>query len=278
MLRIAPGGDDVAGPHIHAPLGGLAIDSHIAPQPGNARRHGALCQREPQLRHPQGQRRSAGGVNINANYTVSRCVGLEMVPNAQFGIGYINPADPDYDRGHCEGDRTHLANGTVGYVTPAVDDPVLGLLASNWRLSGIVNVRSGSWMSVLSGRDGAFNGQANQRVDQVSDEVYGAKTVASYLNRAAFAQPALGTYGTSGRNAYEGPGSRNVDLSLVRSFRFSTHRIEARVEAFNAFNWFSLGGSENIGNPVTALNNANFGRILSAGDPRIMQFAVKYQF
>ena len=33
-----------------------------------------------------------------------------------------------------------------------------------------------------------------------------------------------------------------VDLSLVRSFRFGNgHRIEARVEAFNAFNWFLLG-------------------------------------
>jgi len=83
----------------------------------------------------------------------------------------------------------------------------------------------------------------------------------------------LGTYGTSGRNAFEGPGSRVVDLSLVRSFRFlQTHRIEARLEAFNAFNWFRWG------NPTTNFNNANFGRILSAGEPRIMQFAMKYQF
>ena len=58
----------------------------------------------------------------------------------------------------------------------------------------------------------------------------------------------------------------------MRSFRFSTHRIEARIEAFNAFNWFRPG------NPVTAFNNVNFGRILTALEPRIMQFAVKYQF
>ena len=32
-----------------------------------------------------------------------------------------------------------------------------------------------------------------------------------------------------------GPGSRTVDLSLVRSFRFAgTHRIEARIETFGA--------------------------------------------
>ena len=111
-----------------------------------------------------------------------------------------------------------------------------------------------------------------QRANQVSDDVY-RRTVNEWFNPAAFAQPALGTFGNSGRNAYEGPGSRVVDLALVRSFRFAdTHRIEARVEAFNAFNWFRWN------NPTTALNNANFGRILSAGDPRIMQFALKYQF
>ena len=34
----------------------------------------------------------------------------------------------------------------------------------------------------------------------------------------------------------------------------------------------------NYNAPVTALNSANFGRILSAGDPRIMQFALKVDF
>jgi hypothetical protein len=59
----------------------------------------------------------------------------------------------------------------------------------------------------------------------------------------------------------------------VRSFAFSaTQRLEARIEAFNAFNWFRWG------NPITNLSDQNFGRILSAGDPRIMQFALKYSF
>jgi len=34
----------------------------------------------------------------------------------------------------------------------------------------------------------------------------------------------------------------------------------------------------NFNNPTSALNSTNFGRILSAGDPRIMQFALKYDF
>ena len=83
----------------------------------------------------------------------------------------------------------------------------------------------------------------------------------------------LGTFGNSGRNQFYGPGAKTVDLSLVRSFRFAEgHRVEARLEAFNAFNWVRLN------NPTSAVNNANFGKILGSSDPRIMQFALKYTF
>jgi hypothetical protein len=220
------------------------------------------------------QRRSVNGVSVNANYTLSRCVGLEMVPNAQFGIGFTNPADPNYDYGYCEGDRTHIANGTVGYQTPTVDSPVLGALASNWRLSGIVNVRSGSRLWIISGRDNAFNGQANQRPDQISDDVYGAKTLESYLNRAAFAQPAAGAFGTHERNALTGPGFWKIDLAVSRLVPIaSTHNLEFRVEVFNLLNNF------NWGTPEVNFSSGQFGRITTlAGDPRIMQFGIKYGF
>ena len=81
-----------------------------------------------------------------------------MPTGAQFGIGFIDPSNPDYDRGHCDADRTHLANFTVGAQTPAFGNAVLRTVASNWRVSGILNARSGSWLTVTSGRDNAFNG------------------------------------------------------------------------------------------------------------------------
>ena len=41
----------------------------------------------------------------------------------------------------------------------------------------------------------------------------------------------MGTDGTSTRNGYEGPGSRVLDLALVRTFQFvKSQRIEARVD------------------------------------------------
>jgi hypothetical protein len=44
------------------------------------------------------------------------------------------------------------------------------------------------------------------------------------------------------------------------------------MEASNVLN------HTNLGNPNTAISNANFGRITSAEDPRIIQFGMKYNF
>jgi hypothetical protein len=95
---------------------------------------------------------------------------------------------------------------------------MLRRLASNWRFAGIVSVRSGDRLTVVSERDNAFNGQApeRQRVAQISNDVYGPKTLESYLNRAAFTQPAPGTFGNHERNSLEGPRFWKIDLAVTR--------------------------------------------------------------
>jgi hypothetical protein len=197
-----------------------------------------------------------------------------MPTGAQFGIGFVNPADPHYDRGHCDQDRTHLANFTVGYQMPAFGNAALRTVASNWRVSGILNARSGPRMTILSGRDNAFNAMANQRVDQVASDVYGAKTLNNFLNTPAFAQPAAGQFGNSPRNSIKGPGFRKVDLALSRLVSLAaTRTIELRLEVFNLFNTF------NWGTPHNNFASGTFGRITTmTGDPRIMQFGIKYGF
>ncbi|MBM3818833.1 MAG: carboxypeptidase regulatory-like domain-containing protein [Acidimicrobiia bacterium] len=221
------------------------------------------------------RRRSADGISLNGNYTLSRCYGLEMGSGGGgFDAGFLKPDDPDFDRGHCDDDRTHLANLTVGYQTPQFGGAVVRALTSSWRLSGILNARSGSWLTVTTGRDNAFTGIASQRVNQISGDVYGEKSLNSYLNRAAFAQPAGGTFGDHVRNSIRGPNFWKIDLAVSRLFAFGTAQtLEGRIEVFNVLNNF------NWGNPTTNFNAQTFGRITSqAGDPRILQFGVKYSF
>ena len=223
-------------------------------------------------------RRSAGGVSINANYTLSQCKGTPQNPRFnQSSGGYQKPDDPSFDAGYCDQDHRHLSTMTVGYETPQVgSNATLRALASHWRLSGILNARSGNRLDVLSGIDNAFNGILYQRPNKVSDDFY-AHSVTSYFNRAAFAQPAAGTLGDLPRNAAVGPNFWNVDLAVSKLVAVTgTQRMELRLEAFNLLNHF------NWGDPIAtnlAFSAGTFGRITTqAGTPRIIQFGIKYDF
>jgi hypothetical protein len=237
-----------------------------------------------------GQKRAANGLSANANYTWSTCEGTAQSNTGgnplNVGTGYTRPQsliNPpanskelfDLDKGPCTLSPTHIFNLTATAETPQFKSTAARVLASGWRLSGIFRASSGNALRIVTGIDRSLDGltTATQRVNQVMDNVYGDKTLNNWFNPAAFAQPAIGTYGNSGNNAYLGPGSRSIDLALVRLFRVAgTQRIEARVEAFNALNWLRPG------NPNTTLSSATFGQILTAADPRIMQFGLKYQF
>jgi hypothetical protein len=222
------------------------------------------------------RRRSDGGVSATGNYTLSKCETDTEVSGSftQFSASYTDPANPSYDRGNCSSNRTHIANFTVGYQTPQLDNAALRALVSDWRVSGILTARSGSWLTVTTTNDLAFTGVPGQRVNQLNDETYGDRSLTNYLNFAAFALPAPGTLGNHLRNALTGPGFWQVDMALARLLRLGqAQTLELRLEAFNLLNNF------NWGNPVTNFNSGTFGRITTQeGDPRIMQFAVKYGF
>jgi hypothetical protein len=146
------------------------------------------------------------------------------------------------------------------------------VVASGWRFSPLVRILSGGFFTVTT-RDIALTGVSRQRVNQVLDNVYGDKTVGNYLNPRAFAQPAPGTIGNLGAGSIEGPGYWTLDAALTRAFQVGDmQRLELRVEAFN------LTNSLRMNNPVTNFNSGNFGKVISAQDPRIMQFALKYFF
>jgi hypothetical protein len=64
-----------------------------------------------------------------------------------------------------------------------------------------------------------------------------------------------------------------MDLSLAKQFVFTERQhMEIRLEAFNSTNHTQFG------NPGTTFGTSTFGVISTAGNPRIVQMAIRYQF
>jgi len=82
-----------------------------------------------------------------------------------------------------------------------------------------------------------------------------------------------GRFGTLGRNVFHGPGDINFDFTLMKRTRIGENKIiEFRSEFFNIFN------HANFGNPNGNIGSANFGRITTTDDPRLIQFGLKFTF
>src|SRR5205823_1095102 len=119
------------------------------------------------------------------------------------------------------------------------------------------------------------SGVNSDNADQIGDPARpaGLNQLAQWFNIAAFGPNTIGTFGNSGRNAMRGPGLVSFDLSLFKRLKIGERLVyELRGEFFNVMN------HANFNNPTANLSNANFGRILSAGDPRVIQFAMKLTF
>jgi hypothetical protein len=101
-----------------------------------------------------------------------------------------------------------------------------------------------------------------------------SEVVNMWFDPKAFGRPKDGTPGNSARDFLDGPGMKNVDLSIRRAFRLSEKKtLEFRGDATNAFNIV------NLGNPGTSINStATVGRITTAGPMRQAQVGLKLKF
>jgi hypothetical protein len=163
---------------------------------------------------------------------------------------------------------------------------LLNLVFGGWQLSGVMQARTGRPLTITVNRGGSDlpdGNNRNQRPDLVPgvDPYQANRTPDQWLNIAAFAVPARGSWGNVGRNTLRGPGLFQIDLALQKSFVISGGRtFEFRWEAFNAFNRL------NLGNPGTNISApAQFGRITGplnngygTGTARQMQFMLRVNF
>jgi outer membrane receptor protein involved in Fe transport len=225
-----------------------------------------------------GDKRFGKGFSILANYMWSRSID-DGSANKGNGVSHTNPFNTSFDKGPADFDHTQVFTMSGLWELPVrFSNKGLSFLLGGWNLTGISTLQSGATFTVGSGVDNARSGTGGQRADLIGNPFLAGNrsrndVILQYLNRTAFAPNALGTFGNLGRNRFRGPGFANVDLGLHKNFRI-TERINTqfRFETFNSFN------RVNLGLPNATQSSGNFMRISTAGEPRILQFAVRLSF
>jgi hypothetical protein len=144
------------------------------------------------------------------------------------------------DYGNSDFDTRHNFTGLLTYDLPEAS--TWKLLRNGWQLSSLLSVHTGQPFNITTNVDTTGTGEQVQRVNLIGDPYAGvshAFNVAGvpWINPAAFASPAPGTFGTLPRNFLYGPGFGDVDFSVVKNTKI-TERIgtQFRVEMFNLFN------------------------------------------
>jgi hypothetical protein len=225
-------------------------------------------------------RRFARGFSIMADYTFSKSLDYVSSDNLNAGVSITDNSNYRPDRGRSDGQPQHIGKVSFLWTVPQVKQGnwLSRQVVNGWQVNGIWSIQSGLPFSVTSGQDTNVDGNTNDRANLTGDPSLASgrsrqDLIQKYFNTAAFGVPTVGSDGTSGRNIMTGPGTSNTDLSFFKVFRpRENHQLQFRGEFFNMFNQVRLG------NPTTAMNNANFGRILSAGAARVVQFGLRYAF
>ena len=200
-------------------------------------------------------KRFSRGYSILANYTFSKA---RDNASADDGFSPQDPLDPDGHVGSGE-QRPAASPGHVGFVgTPVAagrssKSRARRLAAQQHRhaCSGHAVYREHRTRHAAELPDGAR--QCIRRADVAANRSQ-AELIARYFDPTVFSIPVDGTAGNTPRNFLIGPGSRNVDLSLFRTFALQRNfRVQLRLEAFNAFNFVNLGNPQGT-SPVRPLD------------------------
>ena len=167
---------------------------------------------------------------------------------------------------------------SAGYVYNLPGPHTFGRLLGGWQLSGTITVQDGSPLDTLYVGSDTANAGTFTRPNIVAGQSIALpasqRTPEHWFNTNAFSAPAPYQFGNAGRDIVPGPGVEIADFALHKRFSINERwGLEVRAESFNAFN------HPNFGYPDPFPDNGPFfGRILLAGQPRRVQFAMRIDF
>jgi len=243
------------------------------------------------------KKRFSHGISFLASYTYSKSIddsstfnlsGSASKPLAGENDLAQNPFDVNAERGRSLFDARHRFVLSYQWSLPWWRQPkgwyqqVLG----NWQLNGIVTAMTGTPFTVFDGNDFSVQGSAPEvtgffanRPNVVANPNDGPKTPGTWLNPNAFQRitqdpnSPVQQFGSAGRNIAQGPGYTDWDFSLFKNIRVAESKeFQFRAEFFNLLN------HTNFHIPDSDMNSQTFNQILEAQPPRLIQFALKFNF
>jgi outer membrane receptor protein involved in Fe transport len=148
------------------------------------------------------------------------------------------------------------------------------LIAGGWAINGIINLEAGNYFTPVLANNASLNSTIGLRPDQISSASVSNPSRSRWFNPAAYAVPALYTYGNAGKGSLAGPGFATVDMSLAKAIAVTERaKLELRWDIFNAFN------RTNLGNPNNAVDTSTAGVISGIVDfKRRMQVGARVTF
>jgi hypothetical protein len=198
------------------------------------------------------QRRFANNFSFLNSYTWGKAIDLNSDNDGT--VTLTNVYDPQYNRGPADYDITHTFSSSWVYELPWARDKLYG----GWQLGGILLLRGGLPLTVTQAQGVQSTGTGN-RPNRICDGKLSNPTIDKWFDTSCFVSPAdvTGTYGDSGRGIIRGPGSFNIDASLIKNTKIGRYATEFRIEAFNVLN------HPQFGNPNTTIGNSAVGTISS---------------
>ena len=218
------------------------------------------------------QRRLKNNLSVLTNYTLSKCMS-DPATTEITGPTIVDPNNPDLDYCYCSSDRRHVFNVSAVVRVAEVGSGVVKAVFSDWQFSPLVRWQSGNRSSITTGVDNALTGMGGQRAVQILDD--------PVRRRHAEQLPEPRRLRVADRRHLQHAGAVHDRQPLAPAERpGGDPHVQAGQPPEPAVPLGDLQRDQQgeLQRADTALNSASFGQIQTAGDPRIMQFALKVDF
>lgn len=219
--------------------------------------------------------------DLRVRFTYVYASAWDLVGDDPTSAGQIQTANPmNLDGEKAQSAAKHTIRSFWVYDIPFLkNNPSwAGRMLGGWQYSGSLFIATGSPISVGLGEDWNYDDTGGDRPDLVGSINYtsGSKDAraTNYFGKDAFAKPTIrNTFGNLPRNYLWGPGQWSMDSALLKNFKLTEQMtFQFRAEAYNLLN------HNNLSNPNTTMNSADFTRITSRYGSRTMQLGMRLSF